>query len=126
MDLTKYFSSLRIPGSYRPLVYCTAIREGGEKEYNFAASRYVKETDANLKNDLQSGMACTRIGWLITKFLNDQLDKNIVRVQDTVTGIRSVASKSDGYLKAWIFVKENWDELYTRHVYIINTKFKEN
>ena len=111
----KYFSLNRIPGSYRSLVYCTAIREGGEKEYNFARSRYVKETDANLKNDLQSGMSCTRIGWVITKFLNDQLDKNIVRVQDTVAGIRAVASRSEGYLKAWIFVKENWDELYTRY-----------
>ena len=59
-------------------------------------------------------MSCTRIGWLITKFLNDQLDTNIVRVQDTVTGIRLVSSRSDGYLKAWIFVKENWNELYKR------------
>ena len=105
---------IRIPGSYRSLVYCTAIREGGEKEWNFASEQYIKENDANLKNDLQSGMACTRIGWLITKFLNDQLDKNIVRVQDSVTGIRAAASRPDGYLKAWIFVKENWDELYTR------------
>jgi aminopeptidase N len=105
-----------IPGSYRSLVYCTAIRDGGVKEWSFASEQYRKETDANQKNDLQSGMSCTRIGYLLTRFLNDQLDKDIVRVQDTITGIRQVAAKADGYLRAWNFVKENWGELFLRYL----------
>ena len=43
-----------IPANYRSVVYCTAIREGGEKEYNFAADQYSNETDANTKNTIQT------------------------------------------------------------------------
>ncbi len=94
-------------------MYCTAIREGGEKEWNFASARYSKETDANQRNTLQSAMACTRLPWLISKFLNDQIDK--VRPQDALSGLRAAATKAEGNLKTWNFVKDNWDMLFARY-----------
>ena len=59
-------------------------------------------------------MSCTRIGFLISRFLNDQLDKNKVRVQDSLSGLRSAATKAEGNLVTWNFVKNNWDELFSR------------
>jgi hypothetical protein len=60
-------------------------------------------------------MSCTRIGYLISRFLNDQLDKNKVRVQDALTGLRSAAIRPDSSLKTWNFVKDNWNELFSRY-----------
>ena len=59
-------------------------------------------------------MACTRIGYLLSRFLYDQLDKNKVRVQDSLSGLRAVAIRPEGYLKTWLFVKDNWNELFSR------------
>ena len=59
-------------------------------------------------------MACTRIGYLISRFLNDQLNTSKVRIQDTLTGLRAAASKAEGNLKTWTFVKDNWNELFSR------------
>lgn len=104
-----------IPSNYRSLVYCTAIRIGTVKEWEFASERYSKETDANQKNDLQSGMSCTKETWLLRRFLDDQLDETKVRKQDSLSGIRAAAVKSFGNALTWKFVKDNWQELYIRY-----------
>jgi aminopeptidase N len=103
-----------IPANYRSNVYCTAIREGSEKEYNFAAVQYSKETDANTKNTIQAGLACSRIPWIISKFLSDQIDTNVVRIQDALSGLRAVATRAESNLKTWIFIKDNWELLFAR------------
>ncbi len=113
---------LRIPSGFRSFVYCTAIREGGEKEWNFASYRYSKETDATERNNLLNGMSCTRLTWLISRFLNDLIDKDKVRIQDTLTGLRAAAIRPDSILKTWNFVKENWNELFSRYKYLYNLK----
>ena len=96
------------------MVYCVSIREGTEKEWNFAFDQYLKETDANQKNTLQSAMSCTRISWLISKFLNDQLNTSIVRNQDALSGLRAASSRAEANLKTWNFIRDNWDILFSR------------
>ncbi len=59
-------------------------------------------------------MSCTRIGYLISRFLNDQLNTSKVRIQDTLTGLRAAATKAESNLKTWTFVKNNWNELFSR------------
>lgn len=59
-------------------------------------------------------MSCTRRAWLISKFLSDQLDTTIVRQQDALSGLRAAASRAEGNLKTWNFVKENWSILFSR------------
>ena len=107
-------SSNSIPTNYRSFVYCTGIREGGEKEWSFASDQYLKETDANIKNTLQAAMSCSRIPWIISKFLNNQIDTNIVRQQDALSGLRSAATKAESNLKTWYFIKDNWELLFER------------
>ena len=60
-------------------------------------------------------MACTRNAYLISRFLIDQLDANKVRVQDSLTGLRAAAVRPEANLITWVFIKNNWGELFKRY-----------
>ena len=59
-------------------------------------------------------MACTKEPWLIKKYLNDQNNSSKVRLQDAANGISAMAIKSYGNQITWEFVKDNWDELFSK------------
>ncbi len=61
-------------------------------------------------------MSCTKEPWLITRFLNDQINSSIVRPQDAISGLSAIAVKSSGNLKAWEFLKQNWDLLFSKYI----------
>lgn len=42
------------------LISCTAIENGGRKEWDFAHKMYLESTVAAEKKDLMSAMSCTR------------------------------------------------------------------
>ena len=50
----------------------------------------------------------------MSQFLNNQINSSIVRPQDALSGLRAAASRAEGNLKVWYFVKENWDTLFSR------------
>lgn len=51
----------------RPTVYCTAVAEGGSKEWQFMFDMYMKETVVTEKVVLSKALACTRETWLLSK-----------------------------------------------------------
>ncbi len=104
----------RIPASYRSFIYCTAIRNGGDKEWEFASLQYDKEQSAGQRNNLQSGMSCTKQPWLISRYLNDQINSSKVRLQDAAAGLSTIALRSYANMRTWTFVKDNWDELFEK------------
>jgi hypothetical protein len=59
-------------------------------------------------------MACTKQPWLVSRYLNDQINSTKVRLQDAASGISSIAVRSHGNLRTWTFVKDNWDYLFAR------------
>lgn len=95
-------------------MYCAAIRNGGIKEWEFASAQYDKETNANQKSYLQSGMSCTKIPWLTARFLNDQINSTKVRSQDTISGLNAAAVKPYANARTWTFIKENWSFLFEK------------
>ena len=105
------YNIFRIPGNYRSLIYCTAIRNGGDAEWKFASMQYEKNEIASEKQNLQLGMSCTKQQWLIQQYLSDQIDSTKVRLQDATRGLSRVATTSYGYLITWNFVKDNWEFL---------------
>ena len=105
-------TSYSVSSNYRSTVYCTAIRHGGEKEWSFAMSVYLKETDSKHKDDLQYGMSCAKEPFLINTYLQDQLDETKVRSQDTLRGLSHAASNGYAYIRTWNFVKENWNIIF--------------
>ena len=108
----------RVPGNYRSFIYCTAIRNGGVKEWEFASIQYDKSQQANEKQNLQLGMSCTKQQWLISRYLNDQLNPAKVRLQDAQTGISRMGLTSYGNLITWNFIKENWDFLDSKLIFL--------
>jgi hypothetical protein len=64
-------------------------------------------------------MACAKEPWLIKRFLNDQLNETKVRRQDSLRGINSAARSPYGNLITWNFVKEFWQDLFTRFVLLL-------
>ena len=109
----------RIPGDFRSFVYCTAIRNGDDKEWEFASIQYDKTENPREKENLQYGMSCTKQTWLISRFLNDQINETKVRLQDSYKGISYIANKPQGNLITWVFIKDNWDRFLNK--YIINS-----
>lgn len=112
-NLNDFFS---IPGNYRYFVYCAAIRNGGNQEWEFASAQYDKEIQASQRRNIQRGMACTKQPWLISRYLNDQINSTKVRLQDATFGIQQIAMKSSSNLRTWMFVKDNWDHLISTYV----------
>ena len=64
-------------------------------------------------------MACAKQPWLVTRYLNDQINSTKVRLQDTAFGISYISEKSYGNTRAWTFIKDNWDYLVDKLVFII-------
>ena len=62
-----------------------------------------------------NGMSCTRVSWLVDKFLENLLNPNVVnQTNDAISGFRSAAIRSDAILKTWTFVKANWNRMVSR------------
>lgn len=112
--LFKFLIFCRIPANFRSLVYCTAIREGTEKEWNFASDMYDKEDSPAQRRILQSAMSCTKEPWLIARYLRDQLNETKVRRQDSISGLNYAATKSYANLQTWAFLKANWEEIFEK------------
>jgi len=51
-------------------VYCSAIAEGGSKEWDFAYNKFKTATVAAEKVTLANALACTSETWLISRLLS--------------------------------------------------------
>lgn len=52
-----------VPAELRGAVYCTAIANGGEAEWNFAWRQYFVSNDHRLKDQLMRALGCTTNQW---------------------------------------------------------------
>lgn len=57
----------RIPANMKSLVYCTAVRVGGQDHWDFTWERYLKATVSSEKELLLSALGCTRETWLLAR-----------------------------------------------------------
>ena len=57
--ISSYFAC-RIDVNMKNSVYCTAVANGGENEWDFAWDRYQASNVASEKNSLLGSMACTK------------------------------------------------------------------
>lgn len=59
--------SFRVDPDLKSAVYCTAIAEGGEAEWNFAYQQYKETNVAAERRSLMAAMACTKQTWILSK-----------------------------------------------------------
>eukprot|EP00063_Salmo_salar_P057449 XP_014032284.1 PREDICTED: aminopeptidase N-like [Salmo salar] len=102
----------QIHPNLRQTVYCSAIAAGGMKEWDFAWRMYKEASIASEADKLMYALACTRVPWLLNRYLNYCLDPEKIRKQDATFTIVYIAGNVVGQSLAWDFVRTNWDHLF--------------
>ncbi|XP_076258416.1 aminopeptidase N-like isoform X2 [Rhynchophorus ferrugineus] len=104
-----------IAPNLRSIIYCTAIREGTDIEWNFAYERYTETSSPSEKNILLDALGCTKLKWLLSRYLDKLIDGYSIRIQDADRVFESVAKNKEGTLIAFDFIRKNWNELLNHY-----------
>ncbi|XP_041842679.1 aminopeptidase Ey-like isoform X2 [Melanotaenia boesemani] len=105
-----------ISPNLRSTVYCSAIKTGGVEEWDFAWTMYKNATIASEAEKLREALSCTKMPWLLNRYLQYCLDPKKIRKQDASYTIIDIASNPTGQPLAWDFVRANWDFLFHDYV----------
>ncbi|OCT86838.1 aminopeptidase Ey [Xenopus laevis] len=106
-------STNNIHPNLRTNVYCTAIAQGGELEWDFVWEK-LKQTDIAQEADkLRTALACSKEPWILNRLLEYSLDSTKIRRQDAISTISSVVNNPIGQSLAWDFVRANWKTLFS-------------
>ncbi|KAA0203270.1 hypothetical protein HAZT_HAZT008383 [Hyalella azteca] len=108
-----------ISSNLRSTVYCTAIAQGGEAEWNFAWAQYLATNVASEQDRILYALSCTREIWILTnssllcdpcvsRYLDMAFTENSgVRKQDSGRVFSNVASNDVGRDVAWQYLQDN-------------------
>uniref|UniRef100_A0A1B6M3I9 Aminopeptidase n=1 Tax=Graphocephala atropunctata TaxID=36148 RepID=A0A1B6M3I9_9HEMI len=113
-----------ISANLKSTVYCTAIREGGLPEWDFAWNRYLHTNVGSEKSLLLGALGCTRVTWILSRFLDRSVTENSgIRKQDAAAVFAAVASNVIGQPLAFEFLRDQWKRLkdyFGGHLFVIN------
>lgn len=108
----KLLNIVRISPNLKMVVYCTAIRFGGQIEWDFAWQRYLETNVGSEKDLLLHSLGCTRENWLLSRYLDWMVTENSgIRKQDAGRVLNSIASNSIGQPLAFNFLRNKWARL---------------
>uniref|UniRef100_A0A671E867 Aminopeptidase n=1 Tax=Rhinolophus ferrumequinum TaxID=59479 RepID=A0A671E867_RHIFE len=96
----------------RSTIYCNAIAQGGEREWDFAWEQYQKATVVNEADKLRAALACSKKVWILDRYLSYTLNPELIRKQDATSTIIAVAGNVVGQSLAWNFIQSNWKKLF--------------
>uniref|UniRef100_A0A8C7K4Y6 Aminopeptidase n=1 Tax=Oncorhynchus kisutch TaxID=8019 RepID=A0A8C7K4Y6_ONCKI len=103
----------RIHPNLKTTVYCNAIAAGGVAEWDFAWQMFKNATVATEAAKLRSSLACTKVPWLLNRYLDYSLDPAKIRKQDCTSTINYIAGNVVGMPLAWDFIRARWNYIYT-------------
>uniref|UniRef100_A0A182T1W9 Aminopeptidase N n=1 Tax=Anopheles maculatus TaxID=74869 RepID=A0A182T1W9_9DIPT len=119
--LRKYYEWMHQPNpdinnpispNLKSTVYCTAIKYGDETEWDFAWERFQKATVASEKEILLSAMGCSRVPWILARYLENAMsDEYGIRKQDAFRVFISVADNVIGQPIAFDYMRNNWPKM---------------
>ncbi|KAK9884518.1 hypothetical protein WA026_007361 [Henosepilachna vigintioctopunctata] len=102
-----------IPKDLRSLVYCYAIKEGKENEWNFLWNKYKTSNLGSEKSSIMRALGCTRDKALLRKYLEFTITENSgIRRQDSSIVFLSVLSNKEGYEIAKDFLYSKFDDIH--------------
>ena len=106
------FIHCRISPNLKSVVYCTAIRVGGQSEWEFAWQRYLASNVGSEKDLLLAALGCTRETWLLSRYLDWAItDNSEIRKQDVTRVFGSVANNVIGQPIAFNYLRNKWNQL---------------
>lgn len=104
-------STYIISGTYRDDIVCTAIAAGGVAEWDFAWEQFQNTDSAQLQQSLRYGMSCSRLPWVITRYIDYTLDRSLIRLQDLSSTLGYIGRHEANKYVVWAYVLNNWDRL---------------
>ncbi|TSS72689.1 Aminopeptidase N [Bagarius yarrelli] len=114
--VTKLFNEWKngtdeIPPNLKSTIYCNAIAAGDEDDWEYAWKKYEESRVASEQDVLRYALSCTKIIWLLSRYLEYTLDPDKIRKMDAVSTIRLIASNVAGQALAWDFIRAQWENL---------------
>ncbi|KAM3625485.1 uncharacterized protein V6R79_012732 [Siganus canaliculatus] len=104
-----------IHANLRATVYCDAIANGGQDEWDFAWEIFTKTETASEAEKLMYGLSCANDISLLERYLNYSLDPTKIRKQDAISIIVDIASNVVGQSLAWNFTRDNWGHIVNNY-----------
>lgn len=106
-----------VPLDLRSVVYCTAMRLGGEMEWDFLWDRYTASNVGTEKAMILGALGCSREIWLLQRYLDWSLDESSgVRKQDSSIVFGSIATGDIGFFLAKAFLVDRIEDIYNLYV----------
>ncbi|KAK7085869.1 hypothetical protein SK128_006192, partial [Halocaridina rubra] len=103
-----------ISPNLKSMVYCRAIQEGGEEEWNFAWQQYLLSNVGSEKEQLLSGMGCSRKLWMLSRYLEMAFtSESGIRKQDSYRVFSAVATNPVGTPIAWNYLREHFNRIHS-------------
>ncbi|PNF37827.1 hypothetical protein B7P43_G09236 [Cryptotermes secundus] len=101
-----------ISANLKNVVYCTAIRVGGQEEWDFAWQRYRKTNVGSEKDILLGALGCSREIWILSRYLDWAITENSgIRKQDAARVFGAIANNAVGQPLAYSFLRNKWDRI---------------
>ncbi|XP_074096420.1 suppressor of ER stress-induced death isoform X3 [Cotesia typhae] len=101
-----------ISPNLKSVVYCTAIKTGGQAEWDFAWERYRKTNVGSEKDILMYALGCAREPWILSRYLEWATTENSgIRKQDTSRVFSAVANNPIGQPLVFSFLRNQWARL---------------
>lgn len=105
-----------IPPNLRSVVYCNAVKHGGEEVWDFIWQRYKTAQIASQKNKFMFSLACAKEPWLLSRYLNWSLSSNSgIRRQDGSAVFRAIGSKLFGRDLTFNYLRDKWNVIFDRY-----------
>ncbi|XP_053722536.1 aminopeptidase N-like isoform X1 [Synchiropus splendidus] len=96
-------------------VYCNGVAFGGAEEWDFTWRMFQNATLASEATRLRGALACTKLPWLLNRYLSYTLDPTKIRKQDATSTIGYISRNVIGTPLAWNFVREKWKLIFQQH-----------
>jgi len=101
-----------ISPTFRSIVYCTSIANGGEDDWEFMWSRMQEETDSNEFSKLLYGITCSREPWILSRLLQYTKNSTLIRKSDIDNVYRNLCYNEYARDLTWDFLRQEWDYIY--------------
>ena len=111
----------------RSSVYCNAIANGGQTEWDFGWQRYTKSNVATEKELLLEALSCTQKLELINRFMNMSfVEDSEINRGDVPKVFANIGKNSVARDAAFDFVSDNWDTVVSFYGSYGLSKLMEN
>nr|CAD7396258.1 unnamed protein product [Timema cristinae] len=105
-------SNVTIPADVSSVVYCTALREGGEEEWTFLKAQYDSSNVGTEQVLLLTALGCSTGTQIITNYLDLSISaESGIRKQDASRVFSAVYANPSGVDIAFQFLTENYQKI---------------